>query len=50
MCRAVEWLVDNSLVDDETARRFVTEHPDTDAYHLRSVDESADDLAELSEQ
>jgi hypothetical protein len=28
--RAVEWLLDNSLVDDETTRRFVTEHPDPD--------------------
>jgi hypothetical protein len=28
--RAVEWLADNSLVDDETATRFVTEHPDPD--------------------
>ena len=26
--RAVEWLVDNALIDDETAQRFVTEHPD----------------------
>ena len=26
--RAVGWLVDNSLVDDETGERFVTEHPD----------------------
>jgi hypothetical protein len=26
--RAVEWLVDNSLVDDESANRFLTEHPD----------------------
>ncbi|MEW2330743.1 UPF0158 family protein [Micromonospora chersina] len=28
--RAVEWLVDNSLVDDETGERFVAEHPDPD--------------------
>ncbi|MGC5020976.1 UPF0158 family protein [Micromonospora sp. DT47] len=28
--RAVEWLADNSLVDDETATRFVTEHRDPD--------------------
>jgi hypothetical protein len=28
--RAVEWLVDNALVDGETGRRFVTEHPDPD--------------------
>lgn len=28
--RAVEWLVDNSLVDYETATRFLTEHPDPD--------------------
>ncbi|SIM51517.1 UPF0158 family protein [Micromonospora cremea] len=28
--RAVEWLADNSLIDDETATRFVTEHPDPD--------------------
>jgi hypothetical protein len=26
--RAVEWLVDNSLVDDDSANRFLTEHPD----------------------
>jgi hypothetical protein len=26
--RAVGWLVDNSLVDEETGERFVTEHPD----------------------
>jgi hypothetical protein len=26
--RAVEWLVDNSLVDDETGERFHHEHPD----------------------
>ena len=28
--RAVEWLVDNSLVDDDAAKRFVAEHPDPD--------------------
>ena len=28
--RAVEWLVDNSLVDDQTGERFVAEHPDPD--------------------
>jgi hypothetical protein len=26
--RVVEWLVDNSLLDDETGERFVIEHPD----------------------
>jgi hypothetical protein len=26
--RAVEWLVDNSLVDDDSANRFLTDHPD----------------------
>ncbi|TNC24132.1 UPF0158 family protein [Amycolatopsis alkalitolerans] len=26
--RAVEWLVGNALLDDETAERFVVEHPD----------------------
>ncbi|HEX5406384.1 MAG TPA: UPF0158 family protein [Pseudonocardiaceae bacterium] len=26
--RAVEWLVDNSLVDDDARDRFMTEHPD----------------------
>jgi hypothetical protein len=26
--RAVEWLADNSLVDDDTADRFRTDHPD----------------------
>jgi Uncharacterised protein family (UPF0158) len=26
--RAVEWLVDNSLVEDESANRFLTEYPD----------------------
>jgi len=28
--RAVEWLVDNSLVDNDTAARFLTHHPDPD--------------------
>jgi hypothetical protein len=28
--RAVEWLVDNSLVDGETGERFVAEHRDPD--------------------
>ena len=28
--RAVEWLVDNSLVDNYTAARFLTHHPDPD--------------------
>ena len=28
--RAVDWLIDNSLVDDETGERFVAEHPDPD--------------------
>jgi uncharacterized protein UPF0158 len=26
--RAVEWLADNSLIDHETAARFMTNHPD----------------------
>jgi hypothetical protein len=26
--RAVEWLADNSLIDDEAASRFLTDHPD----------------------
>lgn len=26
--RAVEWLVDNSLIDDDSATRFLTTHPD----------------------
>lgn len=25
---AVDWLVDNSLVDDDTAMRFISDHPD----------------------
>ena len=28
--RAVQWLADNSLIDDETADRFQEEHPDPD--------------------
>jgi hypothetical protein len=28
--RAVEWLVDQSLVDDDAATRFLTELPDVD--------------------
>jgi hypothetical protein len=28
--RAVQWLADNSLIDDETADRFLTGHPDPD--------------------
>ncbi|MFF5219136.1 UPF0158 family protein [Micromonospora sp. NPDC000442] len=28
--RAVEWLVENSLIDDETGERFVAEHPEPD--------------------
>ena len=28
--RAVEWLVDNSLVDEHDARRFLTAHPEPD--------------------
>ena len=27
-CRAVEWLADNSLIDDDTATRFLHEHPE----------------------
>jgi hypothetical protein len=27
-CRAVEWLVDNMLIDNDTATRFLTDHPD----------------------
>jgi len=26
--RAIDWLVDNSLVDDDTAMRFISDHPD----------------------
>jgi hypothetical protein len=28
--RAVQWLADNSLIDDEAADRFLTSHPDPD--------------------
>ncbi|WP_067889511.1 UPF0158 family protein [Nocardia vaccinii] len=28
--RAVEWLVDNSLIEDDAGRRFLSEHPDPD--------------------
>jgi Uncharacterised protein family (UPF0158) len=28
--RAVEWLADNSLVDDDAATRFLDEHPEPD--------------------
>jgi Uncharacterised protein family (UPF0158) len=28
--RAVQWLADNSLIDDQTADRFLVEHPDPD--------------------
>jgi Uncharacterised protein family (UPF0158) len=28
--RAVDWLVDNSLIDDEAANRFLTDNPDPD--------------------
>jgi hypothetical protein len=28
--RAVDWLVDNSLIDDDAATRFVNDHPDPD--------------------
>ena len=28
--RAVEWLADNSLIDEEAADRFLTGHPDPD--------------------
>ena len=28
--RAVQWLADNSLIDDEAADRFLTGHPDPD--------------------
>jgi hypothetical protein len=28
--RAVEWLVDNSLITDDTAHRFLNDHPDPD--------------------
>ena len=28
--RAVQWLADNSLIDDEAADRFLASHPDPD--------------------
>jgi hypothetical protein len=28
--RAVQWLADNSLIDDEVADRFLAGHPDLD--------------------
>jgi hypothetical protein len=28
--RAVEWLVDNSLIEDNAATRFLNDHPDPD--------------------
>jgi hypothetical protein len=28
--RAIEWLVDNALIADDTARRFLNDHPDPD--------------------
>jgi hypothetical protein len=28
--RAVEWLADNSLIDDDGASRFLAGHPDPD--------------------
>jgi hypothetical protein len=28
--RAVEWLADNSLIDDDSANHFMTDHPDPD--------------------
>jgi hypothetical protein len=30
--RAVQWLADNSLIDDEAADRFLTGHPDPDLH------------------
>jgi hypothetical protein len=27
-CRAVEWLLDNSLIDDAAAQRYFEEHPE----------------------
>lgn len=32
--RAVEWLADNSLIDDDTAARFLDEHPEPDLLEL----------------
>lgn len=28
--RAIEWLADNSLIDDDAAGRYLAEHPDPD--------------------
>ncbi len=28
--RAVQWLADNSLIDDDAASRFLASHPDPD--------------------
>jgi hypothetical protein len=28
--RAVQWLADNSLIEDQAAERFLTGHPDPD--------------------
>jgi hypothetical protein len=28
--RAVDWLVDNSLIDNDAATRFLDDHPDSD--------------------
>ena len=28
--KAVEWLADNSLIDDDAASRFLADHPDPD--------------------
>jgi hypothetical protein len=28
--RAVDWLVDNALIDDNAATRFINDHPDPD--------------------
>ncbi len=28
--RAVQWLADNSLIEDEAAERFLADHPDPD--------------------
>jgi hypothetical protein len=30
LARAVQWLADNSLVDDDASSRFLTAHPDPD--------------------
>ena len=29
-CRAVEWLVDNALIDNDSANHFLAKHPDPD--------------------